>query len=270
MHCDAGLYDLAGVALEGRDAGNPVTPLVRRLVAAVDEDADPWVHWGATSQDVLDTAAMLVARAALELVESDLGRAGTAAAELAERHCTTLMVGRTLLQHAVPVTFGFTVAGWLSAVDDARRRVREVRTSRLAVQLGGAAGTLAPFEDRGIEVTKGFARRLGLGVPTLPWFTDRQRIVEVAAALAMVAGVAAKVGLDVALLSQTEVGEVHEAAGEGRGGSSTMPQKRNPVTASTRWSPPVGGPRASSPPWWRSCRRSTLGPSAVGRRNGRP
>jgi 3-carboxy-cis,cis-muconate cycloisomerase len=213
---------------EGRDVGNPAEPLVRALRARVGGEHERFVHLGATSQDVLDTAAMLVSRNAVALGLGDVDAAAEACAALARGHRSTPMAARTLLQQAVPTTFGLVAAGWLVALLDARSRLADVADGGLAVQLGGAAGTLSALGDDGVSTLEAFARELGLAVPTLPWHTNRVRVAELGAALATLAGVCGKIGLDVVLLSQTEVGEVREAAG---GGSSAMPQKRNPVKA---------------------------------------
>jgi 3-carboxy-cis,cis-muconate cycloisomerase len=224
--CRAELFDPARLADEGRAVGNPTEPLVRKLRSAVGEDAADFVHLGATSQDILDTAAMLVSHRAGALALAELDRLADACAGLARAHRSTPMSARTLLQQAVPTTFGLKSAGWLVAVLEARARLARVRTERLAVQLGGAAGTLAALGDRALEVVHLFADELGLAEPLLPWHTDRQRIADLAAALDIAAGVAAKIGGDIVLLAQSEVGEVVEPLG---GGSTTMPQKRNPV-----------------------------------------
>lgn len=225
---------LAGAELDldelGREAvasATPVAPLVRALAAAVG-DAGAHVHLGATSQDVLDTAMMLVSRRALDVLLAEADGLAAACAALAERHRATPMAGRTLLQQAVPITFGLKAAGWLVAVEEAGERLREVRDRRLAVQLGGAAGTLAALGDRGLDVLGRLAARLGLAEPVLPWHAARGRVAELAGALAQAGGAAGKVALDVALLMQTEVAEVTEAA---PGGSTAMPHKRNPVAA---------------------------------------
>jgi 3-carboxy-cis,cis-muconate cycloisomerase len=228
--CDTARFDLDRLGHEARDGGNPVIPLVRALREMVPDDVRPWVHHGATSQDIVDSAAMLVARAALTLIDDDLRRLAAGAAALAETHRHTLMTGRTLLQPALPVPFGLKAAGWLAATLDAHRSLTDLHP-RLAVQLGGAAGTLASLGAEGPAVTTALAARLGLTEPLLPWATARQRIAEIAGALAVVAGTAAKVALDVALLMQAEVGEAREPAAPGRGGSSTMPHKRNPILA---------------------------------------
>ncbi|HEY0487558.1 MAG TPA: 3-carboxy-cis,cis-muconate cycloisomerase [Mycobacteriales bacterium] len=226
--CDASRFDVATIGREAASGGNPVIPLVRHLTAAVPGDAAGQVHRGATSQDIVDTAAMLVAHRALGPLLDDARAAAEAAARLARAHRSTVMAGRTLLQQAVPVTFGLTAAGWMSAVDAAVRRLTEVRSTRLAVQLGGAAGTLASLGTDGIAVAEAYAGALGLAAPVLPWHTDRTRVAELASALGTLAGVVTKIGRDVVLLAQTEVGEVAEGS---PGGSSAMPHKQNPVAA---------------------------------------
>ena len=224
--CRAELYDPEQLAEEGRAVGNPAEPLVRALREAVGGEAADWVHYGATSQDIVDTAAMLVSRRAIDLVLAELDRLAEACAELARAHRSTPMAARTLLQQAVPTTFGLKAAGWLVGTLEARRRLVAVQAERLAAQLGGAAGTLAALGDDALETARRYAEATGLPEPLLPWHGNRQRIAELGAALDAAAGASAKVGRDIVLLAQTEVGEVAEAAG---GGSSTMPQKRNPV-----------------------------------------
>jgi 3-carboxy-cis,cis-muconate cycloisomerase len=221
--------------------GNPVPALVRRLTTMVPAAAADAVHRGATSQDIIDTAAMLLARQALEAIAADLGMAADACAGLAAAHQDTLMIGRTLLQQAVPVTFGLVAAGWMTSLDEARRSAALVLTQRLAVQFGGAAGTLASLGTDGPRVAGLLATELGLACPVLPWHTDRLRVLDVAAACAGSSAAAGKIARDVTLLAQSEVGEVHEGGGDGesggpgggvrRGGSSAMPHKRNPVAA---------------------------------------
>jgi 3-carboxy-cis,cis-muconate cycloisomerase len=225
--CRAEWFDAAAIGAEAANVGNPAEPLVRALRARVGGAAAEDVHRGATSQDIVDSAAMLVTRRALEPVLGDLGGAADAAARLASEHRDTVMIGRTLMQQAVPVTFGLKAAGWLVALDESIARLRDVR---LAAQLGGAAGTLAALGDAGPAVLGRFARELGLDEPVVPWHTDRTRIAELAGALGEACGAVAKVAVDVVLLAQTEVGEVREGV-EGRGGSSTMAHKRNPVAA---------------------------------------
>lgn len=228
-HCGVDDYD---IRLLGRDAvgsANPVVPLVSALRAKVGKQAAPYVHLGATSQDVVDTAMMVITQHALDLILQDLHRAAEASAALADKHRSTLMAARTLMQQASVTTFGLKVAGWLNAITEARAEVWRIRRTRLAIQFGGAAGTLAALADKGPEVARTMAAELGLGDPVLPWHTARARVVQVANALALVAGVAGKVATDVVLMAQTEVGELHERATEGKGGSSAMPQKQNPV-----------------------------------------
>ncbi|MFE9727964.1 3-carboxy-cis,cis-muconate cycloisomerase [Streptomyces sp. NPDC005794] len=229
---DAGRFDVRELALRARSGGNPVIPLVAALSAAVDEDVRPFVHRGATSQDILDTAAVLVASRTLALVLDDLGRTADALERLAAEHRDTPMPGRTLTQHAVPTTFGLKAAGWRSLVLDARDRLRAVRGA-LPVQLGGAAGTLAAFTtDAGdaaeLGLVSAYARELGLAEPQLPWHTLRTPVADLAGALAFTAGALGKVAVDVLTLSRTEIAELAEGSG---GGSSAMPHKANPVRA---------------------------------------
>jgi len=230
-HCRVDEFDVAQLGKAAVRSANPVIPLVNALRAAVPKDAAPFVHRGATSQDVLDTAMMLIARRGLDLVIADLGRAAATAASLADRHRSTLMAARTMLQQALPTSFGLKAAGWLNAIVEARSELIRVRRRRLAVQFGGAAGTLAALSDRGLDVVRGLATDLDLPEPVVPWHTARARVVELATVLGIAAGVAGKVALDVVLLAQTEVAEVTERAAPGRGASSTLPQKHNPVEA---------------------------------------
>ncbi|WP_309060022.1 3-carboxy-cis,cis-muconate cycloisomerase [Streptomyces sp.] len=224
-----GRFDLASLAERARTGGNPVIPLVADLTRAVGEPYGPYVHRGATSQDIMDTAMMLVAHRALAPVLSDLARCERALARLAAEHRDTPMPGRTLTQHAVPTTFGLKAAGWRSLVLDARDRVTAVRGS-LPAQLGGAAGTLAAFTAYGAEDATGlpaaYARELGLREPPLPWHTLRTPIADLAGCLALTAGALGKLAVDVLTLSRTEIAEVAEGSG---GGSSAMPHKANPV-----------------------------------------
>ncbi|GIF74516.1 3-carboxy-cis,cis-muconate cycloisomerase [Asanoa siamensis] len=203
----------------------PIVPLVAAIRAVVPAPARPHVHTGATSQDVLDTAAMLVAGRALAALLSDVDGAAAAAAGLARTHRDTPMVGRTLLQQAVPTTFGLTAAGWLAGLDAA---AGELRAYRPTAQLGGAAGTLAGLGPAGPAVLADFADRLGLAAPELPWHTERSRVGRLAGVLGTTAGALGKPARDVTLLAQNEVGEVEEGAA---GGSSAMPHKQNPVAA---------------------------------------
>jgi 3-carboxy-cis,cis-muconate cycloisomerase len=218
--CDPARFDIAAIGRAAVSSATPVVPLAKAL-----REASSYAHWGATSQDALDTATMLVARDALSLIRAELDGVAAAAARLAEEHRDTVMAGRTLLQQALPVTFGLKAAGWLVALLDARRRLL---SAPLAVQFGGAAGTLAALGDAGPQVLAGLEEELGLEEPDLPWHTARGRIGELAGALAVAAGALGKAGTDVVLLAQTEVGEVTEASG---GGSSAMPHKQNPAAA---------------------------------------
>ena len=228
----ASQFDAAEIGRDAVRTGNPVPALVRALSGALPEGAREAVHRGATSQDIIDTAAMLLARNAIGVIDGDLAAAAGHAARLARAHTTTLMAGRTLLQQAVPVTFGLVAAGWLTAIGEARSELRRIRTTRLAVQFGGAAGTLASLGADGPAVAALLAEELGLAEPALPWHTDRLRILQLAAGLAGVCAALGKVARDVTLLAQTELGEVTEGRGEpGQGGSSAMPQKRNPVAS---------------------------------------
>jgi 3-carboxy-cis,cis-muconate cycloisomerase len=229
--CTVDRFDLTAVLRDGREAGNPAEPLVRALRHVVGGEAARYVHAGATSQDILDTAAMLVVRRTLGILDEDLAAVASSLAALAVEHRRTVMVGRTLLQQAVPITFGLTAAQWLAGVSRARAALRRLPDTVLAVQLGGAAGTLGPFGEAGTAVLRCLARELDLLEPALPWHTERTRIAEVAGALALTAGALDRIALDITLLAQTEVGEVAESGTGHHGGSSTMPHKRNQVGA---------------------------------------
>ncbi|MGW1713971.1 3-carboxy-cis,cis-muconate cycloisomerase [Streptomyces sp. NPDC002156] len=222
-------FDVRSIALRARSGGNPVIPLVADLTAAVGAEYGPYVHRGATSQDILDTATMLVAARTLDLLLTDLDRTARALARLATDHRDTAMPGRTLTQHAVPTTFGLKAAGWRSLVLDARDRLTAVRHA-LPAQLGGAAGTLAAFAAYGTTdsqaLVAAYARELGLAEPLLPWHTLRTPVADLAGALAFTAGALGKIATDVLTLARTEIAEVSEASG---GGSSAMPHKANPV-----------------------------------------
>jgi 3-carboxy-cis,cis-muconate cycloisomerase len=239
--CDPKLFDIQELAEQGRSVGNPAEPLVRALRDQVGGENATYVHHGATSQDVVDTAAMLVARRAVGVIDEDIDGLERACSRLASEHRSTPIAARTLLQQAVPTTFGYKAALWLAAVRDAHMALEQLD---FPTQLGGAAGTLAPFGERGPEVLAAFAAELRLDEPPTPWHTNREPIVKLASALAAAARAAGKIGLDVILLAQTEVAEVSE---EQPGGSSTMPHKRNPVRAVLA----------------RACSRGVLGYAAV-------
>jgi 3-carboxy-cis,cis-muconate cycloisomerase len=252
---DFSAAEIAEVAQASELTGNPVPGLARVLTRRVPPFAASAVHTGATSQDIMDTAAMLLARRAIDITRRDLTRASAAAARLADGHRGTLMVGRTLLQQGVPVTFGLVAAGWLAGLDSALDGLITIRAKRLTVQFGGAAGTLASVAPAGPLVVPLLAAELGLQAPPLPWHTERLRVVDVAVAMARATAALGKIARDVTLLAQTEVGEVSEGTGDNsktsggaspsaslngalssgggprRGGSSAMPNKNNPVAS---------------------------------------
>jgi 3-carboxy-cis,cis-muconate cycloisomerase len=226
--CRPERFDIAKLATAAAASGNPVVPLVEQLRATVPDEVAPYVHKGATSQDILDTTSMLIAHRALGGIMADLAGAADAAKDLARHHRDTPMPGRTLLQQAVPTTFGLKAAGWMTGLDDALAGLDWVRRTRLAVQVGGAAGTRAGMGDHGAEVAALLATELDLAEPVLPWHTIRTRPAELAGSLGVTAGAVGKVARDVTLLAQDEVGEVSEGA---PGGSSAMSHKQNPVAA---------------------------------------
>jgi 3-carboxy-cis,cis-muconate cycloisomerase len=235
-----GDFDLAELSRSSELTGNPVPGLARALTRLVpDPAAKSAVHKGATSQDIMDTAAMVLARDAIDAAADSLSGAAAAVARLADAHRGSLMIGRTLLQQAVPVTFGVVAAGWLAGLDGALDGLASVRDTRLAVQFGGAAGTLGSLGSSGAAVKSLMAAELGLADPPLPWHTERLRVIDVAVAMARVTAALSKIARDVTLLAQTEIAEVSEGAptiaGGGsaprRGGSSAMPNKSNPVAA---------------------------------------
>jgi len=223
--------DLGLIRSRLADDGVPVIELVRQLREHVGGAAGDDVHFGATTQDIMDTALVLQMRAALAALEKTLDRAIGNLAAMARRYRTSVMPGRTHSQQAVPIPFGLKAAGWLAPLLRDRARLAEIRPRVLAVQLGGAAGTLEPLGQRGVDVVEALAAELGLSAPPLPWHTQRDTLAEVAGWLSLVTGSLAKMAQDVILLAQTEIGEVRETAEEGRGGSSTMPQKVNPVAS---------------------------------------
>jgi len=234
--CRAESFDLAAVAEAATRSGNLAIPLVKALTAAVaraDADAARYVHWGATSQDVIDTAAMLGLRAAIDALLADTARAIKGFAGLARQHRNTAVVGRTWLQHALPIPFGLKLAEYAAALHRSHKRLQRLRAETLALQFGGAAGTLAALGDKGMAVAERLAEELKLPLPEAPWHTHRDRIAEAASVLAILAGTCGKIARDTSLMMQTDVGEAFEPSGEGRGGSSTMPHKRNPVAAAT-------------------------------------
>ncbi len=222
--------DFAALAEATRNTGYPVVGLVKQLTAASGPEAGRWTHWGATTQDVMDTAVVLQMRDGLSLIRSELLAVNAALAALAQRHRATLMAGRTHLQHALPVTFGYKVAVWLSPLLTMVERLDQLRPRVERLELGGAAGTLASLGDQGLAVQRELALELGLACPDIPWHVARDGIAEAVNFLGLVCGALSKIATDVILLMQTEVAEVNEPHVFGRGGSSTMPQKRNPIS----------------------------------------
>ncbi|BBN62926.1 MULTISPECIES: 3-carboxy-cis,cis-muconate cycloisomerase [Pseudomonas] len=234
LSCDARLFDFDALAIAIGSAGNSAIPLVKALgkqIAARSAEAERYVHMGATSQDVMDSGLILQLRRAIVLLEHDLTRLADAMAEQAQRHAGTPLAGRTWLQQATPVTLGMKIAGWLGAVTRHRQRLNEIKPRLLCLQFGGASGSLAALGDQAFSVAEALAGELQLALPEQPWHTQRDRLVEFASLLGLIAGSLGKLGRDVSLLMQTEVGEVFEPSAPGKGGSSTMPHKRNPVGA---------------------------------------
>ena len=232
--CKAEFYDFPTLAMAIGSAGNSAIPLVKALgkrIACASPEAERHVHLGATSQDAMDTGLVLQLRAAVELLESDLATLADGLARQAKRYGDTPLAGRTWLQHATPVTLGMKIAGWLGAVTRHRQRLGELKPRLLSLQFGGASGSLAALGDKAYAVADALAQELGLALPEQPWHTQRDRLVEFAGLLGLIAGSLGKLGRDLSLLMQTEAGEVFEPAAPGKGGSSTMPHKRNPVSA---------------------------------------
>jgi 3-carboxy-cis,cis-muconate cycloisomerase len=234
--CRAEQFNVEELAVQAAISGNVAIPLVKKLtelVAKQSKDAARFVHWGATSQDVMDTGLVLQLRRALEVVDQDLARLISTLASLTEKYRATPLAAHTWMQQALPTTFGFIVAGWLDAILRHRSRLSDLRTRNLTLQFGGAVGTLAALSGGGPAVAKALAEDLRLPLPSIPWHTHRDRIAEIAAALGLSTGTLGKIARDISLHAQTEIAELAEPSGEGRGGSSTMPQKRNPVTCAT-------------------------------------
>lgn len=230
--CVAETYDAPALAAAATGGGNLAIPLVAALSAKVaeqDRAAAGYVHWGATSQDVIDTALVLQLREAFTLIDHQLAELAQAAGALAETHRHTVMAGRTLLQQAVPVTFGLKAATWLDALTRHQQRLQQAAQRCLALQFGGAAGTLAALGDAGPAVAAALARELKLTLPDLPWHTQRDRLAELAVTLGLIVGTVGKIARDLSLMMQTELGEAAEPSAPGKGGSSTLPHKRNPI-----------------------------------------
>jgi 3-carboxy-cis,cis-muconate cycloisomerase len=229
-HCSVQEYDFAKLKAQTERIGYPVLPVVQQLVGLCRDGLGEWCHWGATTQDITDTATILQIREALDLVEADIVGIADALAGLAKRYRNTPMAGRSNLQQAVPITFGYKCATWLAAFERHRQRLGEMRPRVLVGEFGGAAGTLSSLGARGLDVQAALMKELGLGQPEIAWHTVRDRIAEVGCFLGLVTGICGKIAFDVKLMMQTEVEEVYEPFHEGRGSSSTMPQKRNPIS----------------------------------------
>ena len=228
--CTLDIIDMASLKSKTELIGYPVLPVVQQLVAACADHLGEYCHWGATTQDITDTATIMQIRQALSLIEDDLSAISGHLAVLARRYRDTPMAGRSNLQQAVPITFGYKVATWLAAIQRHQQRLAELRLRVLVGEFGGAAGTLASLGTAGLEVQEGLMTELGLGQPEIAWHTARDRIAEVGCFLGLVTGTLGKIATDVKLLMQTEVGEVFEPYAKDRGSSSTMPQKRNPIS----------------------------------------
>lgn len=224
-------YDAMQAAI-GKD-GVPIIELLRQLRAHLGPQAADYLHWGATTQDIMDTAVVLQSRPALALLERRLDQLITALAQLADRQRHTLMAGRTHAQQALPITFGLKAANWLSPLLRHRQRLAELRPRLLVVQFGGAVGTLAALGEEGTAVRQALAHELQLGVPAMPWHTQRDILIELAGWLSLVSGSVAKMAQDIILLAQSEIAELRESGDPQRGGSSTMPQKANPILSET-------------------------------------
>ncbi|MGA8037948.1 MAG: 3-carboxy-cis,cis-muconate cycloisomerase [Candidatus Acidiferrales bacterium] len=230
--CQADAYDTAGIAVDAALSGNLAIPLLKQLTASVEraeKNASRFVHFGATSQDAIDTGRVLQIREALILLDANLAKISDRLAALTQEHSATQLAGRTWLQQASPISLGLKFAGWLDAIERHRERLGQLRTRALALQFGGSVGTLAVLGAAGTKVAAALAQQLRLTLPPISWHAHRDRFAEVAATIGLIVGTAGKIARDISLLSQTEVSEAFEPAAKGRGGSSTMPQKRNPV-----------------------------------------
>jgi 3-carboxy-cis,cis-muconate cycloisomerase len=232
--CRAELFDQKELAEAAALAGNLAIPLVKQLkelVAAENKDAANFLHWGATSQDAIDTGMILQCREALALISADTNDLCSALAKLADKHRATPIVGRTWMQHAVPTTLGVKFAGWLDALGRHRERLRQTQQNCLVLQFGGAVGTLAALGSKGEVVSQQLAKELNLALPQVPWHSHRDRMAEIATTLGLLTGTLGKIARDISIHAQTEIDELREPAEEARGGSSTMPHKRNPVAS---------------------------------------
>src|SRR5690349_16879496 len=230
-HCDATQYDMAKIKSQTERIGYPVLPVVQQLVALCRDGLGEWCHWGATTQDITDSATIMQIREALALVEREIDGIADAIAGMAKKYRDTPMAGRSNLQQAVPITFGYKMATMLAAFERQKQRLAELRARVLVFEFGGAAGTLSSLGKDGLKVQVELAKELKLAQPEIAWHTVRDRIAEVGCFLGLVTGLCGKIALDVKLMMQTEVEEVYEPFHAGRGSSSTMPQKRNPISS---------------------------------------
>ncbi|RJG11608.1 3-carboxy-cis,cis-muconate cycloisomerase [Massilia cavernae] len=247
--CKAPLYDIGALVHAGRSAGSVAIPLVKELtktVALYDKEASSFVHWGSTSQDVIDTAMVLVTREALELLDAGLAQLTAALLALAERHIDTPVLARTLMQPAQVSSFGFKLAGWAAPLVRARLRLRDTAARSLQLQLGGAVGTLSAMGAQGRAVAAHMADELGLACPASNWHTQRDEWVRLGLEVAVLTGSLGKIATDLALMAQGEIGELAEPSGVGKGGSSAMPHKRNPVGAMTALAAAARSPHAAA------------------------
>src|SRR5215468_10465214 len=230
-HCFVDQFDMAKVRSQTERIGYPVLPVVQQLVALCKDGLGEWCHWGATTQDITDTATIMQIREGLGLIEQDIVAISDSLAGLAKKYRDTPMAGRSNLQQAVPITFGYKVATYLAGFERHLQRLKELRPRVLVGEFGGAAGTLSSLGNRGLEVQAALMQELGLGQPWIAWHTVRDCIAEVGCFLGLVTGSCGKIAFDVKLMMQTEVEEVYEPFHEGRGSTSTMPQKRNPISS---------------------------------------
>jgi len=230
-HCNAAEIDFVKLKAQTERIGYPVLPVVQQLVALCRDGLGEWCHWGATTQDITDSAIVMQIREALTLVEADLNAIADALADLARKYRDTPMAGRSNLQQAVPITFGYKMATLLAAFERHKKRLAELRARVLVGEFGGAAGTLSSLGGRGLETQAELMKELKLGQPAIAWHTVRDTIAEVGCFLGLVTGTCGKIAFDVKLMMQTEVEELYEPFHEGRGSSSTMPQKRNPISS---------------------------------------
>src|ERR1700691_4324781 len=230
-HCNVAEIDFVKLKTETERIGYPVLPVVQQLVATCRDGLGQWCHWGATTQDITDTATILQIRSALQLVEDEMKAISASLAHLAKEHRDTPMIGRSNLQQAVPLTFGYKAAVWLAGLDRHLQRLDQMKRRVLMGEFGGAVGTLASLGEQGLPVQQGVMERLGLTQPPIAWHTVRDTIAEVGCFLGILCGLLAKIASDVKVMMMTELNEVQEpAGGGGRGASSTMPQKRNPIS----------------------------------------